>query len=167
MSQITITKSKLLKGDKVEIDFTSQPSVNAKPEECTKKSENPPRASFQKALDSLAIHAALKGEFIPYKSVEDINKPNPELIKDFTVTGFSLSESKKNGGGVILTGHKTLLAGGILGFNTPIIRFGDESENAYPHMEELEAAIEVCKEEAIQYLNGAYAEDPQGKLELN
>ena len=79
---------------------------------------------FQKALDSLAVHAALKGEFISFKSVKDINKPDPDLIKDFTVTGFSLSESKKNGGGVILTGHKNLLAGGILGFNTPIIRFG-------------------------------------------
>lgn len=156
----TITKAKILKGDRVEIEFTSRPSADAKPKTCTEESENPPRPSFKKAFDALAIHAALSGEFIPETSVADITKIDPTLVKDFTVTSFSLNDSKKNGEGVILTGHKTLSSGKILGFNSPIIRFNDESENAYPHIEELEAAIEMCKDEAAQYLNGAYADDP-------
>lgn len=166
MSQITILKAKILKGDRVEIEFSSQPSADAKPKTCSEESENVPRASFKKSFEALAIHAALRGEFIPESSVRDIKKVNPNLVKDFTITGFSLSESKKNGEGVVLTGHKTLISGGILGFNSPVIRFNDESENAYPHLVELEAAIETCKDEATQYLNGAYAEDPQTKLEL-
>lgn len=148
MSQITILKAKLLKGDKVEIEFTSRPSAEAKPKTCSEESENAPRPSFRKSFDALAVHAALSGEFIPESSIEDIKTVNPELIKDFTVTGFSLSESKKNGEGVILTGHKTLSSGKILGFNSPIIRFDDDSENAYPHIEELELAIATCKDEA-------------------
>jgi hypothetical protein len=53
-----------------------------------------------------------------------------------------------------------------MGFNTPLIRFEDQSENAYPHLEELFEAVNLCKDEMRAFLNGAHAEDPQQKLAL-
>ena len=162
MSEINITKGKLLKNS-VEVEYTST-LPGKKPKSCSEESDNLPKQSLITAFDKLAIHAALCGEFI--NPVKNIDKADPELIKDFKVTGFSLSESKKNGDGVILTGHKTLSSGKILGFNTPTIHFEDDSENAYPHMGKLVSCIETCKDEIRAYLNCEYAEDPQTKLAL-
>jgi hypothetical protein len=107
MSQIEITKGKLLK-DSVEIEWTERNSLDEKPDECGKKSKSLPRQSLRDAVESLAVHAALRCELIP--SVSDVKKVDPEIVKDFVVTGFSLSESKKTGEGVVLSGHKILSA---------------------------------------------------------
>lgn len=166
MSEIIITKGKLLKGDKVEIEYQQKHSSTAKPANCSYEQDETPRIELKKAFSNLAIHAALLGEFIPLKSIKKIDAPDPELVKDFNASGFTISASKKGDEGLILTAQKTLSSGRTLGFNTPVIRLDDESENAYPFSKELSAAVDVCKDELTQYLNGVRGEDPQGKLQL-
>ncbi len=166
MSQIIITKGKFLKGDKVEIDYLKKDSMEDPATECEERSSIPPKDSFKAAFESLAIHAALYMEFLPLNKVKDINNVNLELIQDVNVSGFTIVAEGKDNEGVILTGQKTLVDGKKANFNTPIMRFNDESENAYQHLEELQTAISVCKDEIRKYLNGEHAPDPQQKLDL-
>lgn len=166
MSKITIIKGKLLKGDKVEIEFLKQDSADESPVECFEKSSAIPKPEFKKAFADLAIHAALICEFIPLSSVKKIQNPDPEIIKDFNVSSFKIVAHEAEDEGIILTGQKTLRSGKKVGFNTPIIRFNDESETAYEHIDILDKAIDTCKDEIRKYLNGEHEADPQGKLDL-
>ncbi len=165
MSKITITKGKLLKGDKIEVEYTKQENSASKPAKCSEEHVDPPHDDLKTAFAALAIHAALLGEFVAISAVKDISKPDAKHSKDFTVTGFTITGGDDDEG-VILTAHKTLRSGKSLGFNTPIIRFEDESNTAYPFMEQLETAINECKDQLREYLNGKYAPDPQQKLDL-
>lgn len=164
--KITITKGKLLKGDKIEVDYTKKDSSDSKPAKCSEEHSDPPTKGFRDAFGSLAVHAALIGEFIPLTSISDINEPDPEVIKDFNVSGFTVV-GEDDDEGVILTAQKTLKTGKIVGFNTPTIRFNDASDNAYPHLDELATCVTECKTQLRKYLNGEHAEDPQLKMELN
>lgn len=161
--KIEILKGKILKGDKVEIEYTRRDNLEEKPARCTYEHTAPPRQQLKKAFACLSVHAALLGEFIPLTSIEEILEPDPELIKDFNVSGFTIIGSDDNEG-VILTAQKTLKSGKILGLNIPIIRFNDESENSYPHLQELSDAVDMCKDEMSLYLAGSHAPNPQQEL---
>lgn len=162
--KIIITKGKILKGDKVEIEFTQQNSMDEEPAKGTYEHSAPPRKQLKSAMGALAIHACLLGEFIPLSSVGDISRPNPNLTKDFNVSGFTIHNTGTEKEGVTITAQKMLSNGKALGFNTPVTRFEDQSENAYSYLDELSDSIELCKDEMLEYLNGKHAEDPQGKL---
>lgn len=164
MAQITITKAKLLKNDHVEIDYRQKDSSDSKAAKCSYEHDAPPRKEFKEAFQKLSTHAAIIGEYIAITDI-DIEQPDPEKIKDFNVSGFTVVGEDKDEG-VILTAQKTLKSQKILTFNTPTVRFNDESENAYPYLNELQSCIAVCKERVRDYLNGQHADDPQTKLEL-
>lgn len=161
--RIEITKGKLLKGDKVEIEYTKRDSPDSKPAECSEKHTDPPRPEFKKAFANLAIHAALIGEFIPLTHIDDLT--DPRAAEDFNVSGFTCIGEDEDAG-VILTAQKTLKSGKTLGFNTPIIRFNDISENPYPRLDELLNSIDLCRAELKLYLSGKHAPDPQLSLDL-
>lgn len=163
---ITILKGKLLKGDRVEIEYTSQDNVNAKPVSGTLSSDNPPRSELKSSFGNLAIHAALLGEFIAPVMVPDIDNVNPDLVKDYTVTGFTIT-GKDDNEGVILSAQKKLKNDKSLGFNTPITRFQDESPNAYTFIDDLIDCIDDCRAAMKEYLSGKYAADPQQALPFN
>jgi hypothetical protein len=165
MSKVIIIKGKLLKGDKVEISYKKQESNISKPVGCSEENPNPPRKELKEAFAALAIHAALLGEFVSTALVPDFDNVNQELIKDFTVTGFTITGSEEDEG-VIITAHKKLKNGKSLGFNTPTTRFSDESENVYPFMDQLIECVDNCKEMLTKHLNGEYGDDPQGSLEF-
>lgn len=163
---IEILKGKLLKGDRknpdvVEIDYRKRESSEAKWAKVSEEHKDPPRKQFRQAFEALRIHAALIGEFIP--NLPSLDHDDPALTKDFTVSGFSLSgEGDKEG--VILTAQKTLSTGKTMGFNTPLIRLQDASENAYPYVDELWECLDVCKSEIREYLKGNYGEEEQPEL---
>lgn len=163
---IEITKGKMLKGDIITIEYLKKDG-DSKPAECSEKHSDPPRQQFKDAFNSLAIHAALLGEFIALTKIDDITEVDIELSKDYNCSGFTVIASGDDDEGVILTAQKTLKNGKILGFNTPTTRFNDESDNAYPYLDELAESVDTCKYEIREYLNGKHAVDPQLKLELN
>ena len=61
----------------------------------------------------------------------------------------------------MITGQKTLRTQKKMHFNTATISFNDESENAYEHVEDLLNKITIAKSEAVKYVQGEYAPDPQ------
>lgn len=160
MSKIIITKGKLLKNDKLEVEYQKSDSSESKPAECSEKHTAPPHKDLKNAFESLRVHVALLGEFISLSSVSKVKKPDPEIINKFNVSGFTIIGDNE---GVILSAQKQL-KNGALGFNTPIVRFESDSEDVYPYMDLLIETIEACKEELIEYLNGKHAPDPQQKL---
>jgi hypothetical protein len=165
MSKISITKGKLLKGDKVVVEFEKRDSNNAKPTHCSEESFGKPHKDLTTAFNALALHAALLGEFVGTAMVPDIDNPNPELFRDFTVTGITISGGDEDKG-VVISAYKTLKNGKTMHFNTPNTRFSDESEKAYPFLTELDDAITLCEDELREYLNGKVGPDTQGSLEF-
>lgn len=165
MSKIIITKGKLLKGDKIEVEYTKQESNTSKPAQCSEQHSDPPHDDLKKAFAALSIHAALLGEFVATTAVKDIQNPEAKLFKDFTVTGFTITGADDDEG-VILTAHKTLKSGKTLGFNTPVTRFEDSGNTAYAFSNKLSDAIDECKDRLRDYLNGTFAPDPQSSLQF-
>lgn len=119
MSQITITKGKLIKEDKeVKIEYTQRLSSDVEAAVCTYDQKGTPRKEMRIAFDKLKPHVALLSEFVSLKGIKKIEDVSDESIEDLNVSGFSLS-SGKSGEGVILTAQKTLSNGKKMGFNTP------------------------------------------------
>lgn len=167
MSQITITKGKLLKGDKIEIDYQQKNSADENPASLNFEQEGKPRPQLRTAFNKLRIHAALLSEFLPLTEVENTDEVAETIVQDFKVTGFTIVSHKKTSAkGVIITASKLLNNGKNLGFNTPTTSFDDDSENAYPFIGELSKDVDVCKDELRQYLNGVRESNPQGTLDL-
>lgn len=163
MSNLTITKGKLLKGDRVEIQYLKNNGIESKPAECSEIHKSPPHIDLKKAFDSLIIHSCLVGEFIPLQAIKDINNPDPEQVKDFTVTGFTVVGEDLDEG-VILSARKTLKSGKTLGYNCPKILFNSETETTYDFADDLALCIAGCRDELQLYLGGKFAPDPQGVL---
>ncbi len=159
MSQITITKGKLIRNDKIEIEYQKNDGAESNPAECSEKHTSTAHKDLIKAFKCLAIHAALIGEYLSPAAVTNIDKPDTDLIKNFTVFGFEVDEE-----GVTLSARKTLITGKGLNFTPPKIKFNEKSEDAYPFIKNLTQCIDVCKDELTQYLNGKFAPDPQQKL---
>jgi hypothetical protein len=158
-----ITKGKLLKGDKVEVEFIEKDD-DGNPAECSKSKNSPPPAqSLRVAFSNLSIHAAILAEFINSSSINDIAAPEHPDLEKFSVSGFTIVGGEKMEG-VILTGAKTLKNGKALIFNTPITRFEDQSENAYDYTNDLLESIETARVEIQKYLDGHHATDPQQEL---
>lgn len=163
---INITKGKLLKGDKIEVEYSKQSDIKNKPTHVSEECSNPPHADLRKAFSNLAVHAALLGEFIAPVMIRDIEDVNPDLVSDYTVTGFTIT-GKDETEGVIISAQKKLKSGKTLGFNTPTTRFESEGDGAYEFIDDLATCIDFCKSELKEYLNGKYAPDPQLQMALN
>lgn len=162
---IEITKGKVLKDDVVEVSFTKTSSTT-KPAKCNEEHKDPPHPDLKRALQNLAIHAALIGEFIPTSEIGDIEKPEHENLSLFHVSSFS-TKGDDGEDSVVITAQKTLKTGKVLGFNTPSTRLNDDSDSAYLFAEDLKSCIEYAKAEFREYLNGKIATDPQGKLNFD
>lgn len=164
----TITKVKLLSGDKVEIDFIKEPDpkapVRRKPVEASDKFKDPPHPDFVRALAGLDVHAALVGEFVPMINVPDIFHPDQAIIDKFHVSGVTIIGSGTDDEGVIITAQKTLSTGKKMNFNTPLLRINDTGDKAYGHTDALIEQMGKLVGEADLYLGGKIAADPQGVI---
>lgn len=165
MSKVKILKGKILKGPEVSVEYTEF-KEDGHNDNCSFSRKVEPHPDLSAAFKSLAVHAALLGEFIPLASLANLDSVDKKLIEPFTVTGFSQTGGDDNPG-VMLHAQRRLSTGKLLGFNTPNIRFTEEGESAYPFMEDLENAMQKVGDEMLMFLNGKVAPDPQGKLELS
>lgn len=156
MSQVVIKGGKLLKdgkkGQTVEITFTEQVSSDSKISTVNKEDFNEPRQQLRDALASLAIHGAIRCEFIPSAIIQDIENYNPDLVKDYRVTGFSKQGSEEDPMVKIYV-TRTLKSGEAMSFNTPNIRLEDEN---YLFSDHLQECIKNCEDEFLKYINGEY-----------
>ena len=119
--------------------------------------ENTVHDDLKKAFEKLNPHLGLLAEMIKTK-VDNLEDLSPEIHRDFSVTGFTDS-----GDGVVLTGTKMLSRGKVLNITTPIERWEDSD---YQYISELAEAIEACKYEAEEYLNGKMAPPQQQEMEF-
>ncbi len=85
-----------------------------------------------------------------------------EMFKYFKVTGFSIGGSGESEG-VTLIGQKELTTSKILNITTPFTKWDDGD---YKYVSELAEAIESCKHEVIEYLNGKMAPPAQVEMEF-
>lgn len=165
MSELQIKKGKLLKNDRIEVEY-EKTEADSSPAHCKEEHTSPPHADLKKAFQALVIHAAIIGEFVSASIITDIRKHDPEIIENFNVTGFTVAGANDDEG-VILSARKTLKSGKTMGFNTPKILLNTESETAYEFAEDLGLCVADCKDQLIEYLQGKIAPDPQGVLFLD
>lgn len=166
MSKVVIKGGKLLKegkkGQVVEITYTEQVSADSKIASLSKEDFNEPRKQLKEALASLAIHAAIKCEFVSSALIQDIENYNPELVKDYRVTGFSIQGSEEDPM-IKIYASRTLKTGEVMTFNTPNIRIVDDGN---PFSKDLQECVDQCTDEFTKYLNGDYGVAP-GEMPFN
>lgn len=107
------------------------------------------------ALDNLKPHFAILTESLRVLKGQNLaNITGSTELEGFEVTGF---ESKKQGDnfGVIISGHRKLQDGRTVKFSTPFINF-DVEISEYDYIVELNADVDIAKEEAIEYINGKF-----------
>lgn len=155
---IVITKGKILgrdtKTEKIEIAYTRKVKDAIEPSTGSEELKVKCHPDLKTSIDALRVHAALLGEFIAEVMVPDIENVNEDLIKDFTVTGFTIVTDKNENESVILTASKKLRTGKVMGFNTPAEMLLIKENDGYPFMEELIEALENSQAEFLAYYNG-------------
>jgi hypothetical protein len=161
MSKITILKGKVLKGDRVEVVLQKVTGAKNKPASCSEEHFEPPHPDLTNAIKKLTVHAILLGEFLPVSKIKSLEDIEEDTLNGFHVSGFTINKDDE---GVTLSAQKQLKSGKMMGFNTPFVVFGDDSENAYKFTKELEIAVAECRDEFEAYLGGKFKDDSQGKL---
>lgn len=155
-----VTKAKISRGKFVEV-HVEKPGVT-KPREAGEMIFDPPHPDQLNAWDALAIHFAIMTGYVAAKDV-DITDVDPELIKNFTVSAFSIG-GEEQGGGVVLTGQHRL-ADGPITINTRFTRFEQKEDTRYKFMDDLIEKLEVLKTEMLAFYNSTkVGKDPQGNL---
>lgn len=163
---ITITKGKLLKGDKLEVEYLKKVDGENKPAQVSEKHKASPHPDLKNAFMALNIHAALIGEFVPLVQVSKIEEADESIAARFNTSGFTIIGIDDDDEGVILTAQKILNNGKNLTFNTPTTRFNDTGDNIYPYIDQLQEAVKGVVKELELYLGGKYAPEPQMQLDL-
>lgn len=124
-------------------------------------------ADFENKLAALAVHFPLLTGYVKHSSVKKIESLlESEIAKSFTIGGFHIG-GKDEDQGIVLVGHRILDNGKAQVLNSPFYRFNDDDQTRYKFMDDLQLALEDCKEEAKLYISGQKVwQDPQLSLQL-
>lgn len=101
----------------------------------------------QEAIDNPEAHL-VRDEDLPEDAVQPFLK--------YKVTGFTIG-GKQDGEGVIIHGYKILADGNPVAFNTPFTKYDSD----YKFASDLFEAIEKCKYEVNEYMQGKQAPNNQ------
>ena len=123
----------------------------------SKECKNIPHADFINAMQDFRWHLKFLCEFSEANNFDKF--PEREQESPFRVCGITITGSEEKAG-IMITGYKTLSTGKGYSFNTPNLRFTEES---CPFQEELEDHLRALKSHAQEYLAGKYGVK-QGEL---
>jgi hypothetical protein len=126
----------------------------------SREGENAIHDDLKNAFAKLHPHLALISEMIT-TSANEIDDINEDAYRDFKVTGFTIGGGGDSEG-VTLIGQKKLSTEKTLNITTPFTKWSDE----YGFVSELAEAIESCKHEVTEYLNGKMAPPAQQEMEF-
>ena len=110
---------------------------------------------FINKLNALAIHYALLTYYLnlgPIKKVENYDDKS-QILDSFKVGGFHIG-GKDEDQGIVIVGHRILPNGKAQILNSPFYRFNEDDATRYKFMDELQLALEDCKDEAKLYISG-------------
>lgn len=120
----------------------------------------PIHEDLQAAFDELTPHFALICEEITEQycrqAINDlrnnvIKNEETDPLRKYVVTGFTVG---KDSDGVSIIGTKRLNTGKVLNITTPFMKWDDEH---YPLIHELIEAVDLCKSEVYEYIEGKRA----------
>ena len=123
---------------------------------------------FERKLETLSIHFALLTGYLRPGGIKTIEEyqDNDGTVQSFKVSAFHIG-GKDEDQGVVITGHRILPNGKAQILNSPFYRFNEDDASRYKFMDDLQLALEDCKEEAVKYISGEKVyKDPQLSLEL-
>ncbi|AOR28755.1 hypothetical protein FORMB_17160 [Formosa sp. Hel1_33_131] len=164
MNTITITSGTLKGAYSLDYSYVQKTDVG---ENNVKMSCNAPiHEDLKTAFENLIPHLAMICEEVTKKEVKNvIDNGFPEIeegdsehpIKEkFNVHAFKIT-GNGDSEGVAISGTKLLKIGKAVNITTPKLRWDED----YAFIDELSEAIEQCKIEVNEYLNGKHAPDNQ------
>lgn len=173
-----ITKVKLIKGGETLELSTVKQEANRSTTKAKEEHSAAVHVDLKSAMLQLAIHFAILADYIKPSQVKAIKVPDeemgvdvdelsydPELIKGFNVTGYSLGGDEEDRG-IIITGHKLKSNGKAIIINTPFTRFIEAEESMYQFIDHLEYKISKVEAEVQLYLQGKVAPEPQASFDF-
>jgi hypothetical protein len=113
------------------------------------------------AFDEMLIHLVELCELGQYHNL----KENPELLADYSLTGFSRGGSDEHEG-VTLIGRKDLSTKKVLNLVAPFTKFDPETTD-YSRSIDLAVAVRKATDEVVAYLEGKFAPSLQLDLPFN
>ena len=123
---------------------------------------------FERKLEVLSSHFALLTGYLrsgSIKAIEDYEDKDG-TVQSFKVGGFHIG-GKDEDQGIVIVGHRVLPNGKAQILNSPFYHFNEGDETRYKFMDDLQLALEDCKDEAVKYISGEKVyKDPQLSLEL-
>lgn len=159
MEKIEILKGKITKNQTLEICYLRHNEDESTTVVDEKDCENLVHPDLVNAFQKLAPHMALlcdlrESDIIGKgKGKKAIDAIEPEHFSKFEIKSFSIGG---DGEGVTISGNKKLNSAQIFNINTPFQKYEDELSD-YQWGSELAEAMERCKYEVQEYLNGKCA----------
>jgi len=165
----TITKGKLLKSGKLNIEYQQENGSN-EPDIYTAELPHVAHDDLKSAFASLTLHACIMNEFVEFSSEEEFeaaedNERVQKMLEKFSATGFTISR-KSDKDYLVLTANRTNRNGKVWMFNTPAISIDEDQEEPYEFLVDLLECLKDVRKEIDAYLKGKFAPNAQLKLEM-
>ena len=158
-TKIEITKVKLTKEETAKIEYRIIDQASLKTfSEMSGSYTNMVHKDFKTALAGLVPHMLLITQFTD----KDLDKLGKKDLKDYEVRGISIGGDEIHG--VVISGRKNLKSGKIFNINTPFTAYELGEDDSYDYPEELEEALQLVYEEAIEYIFNGKKDDSQHEL---
>jgi hypothetical protein len=158
MSNLTIKKATLTSGHGLSLELSEKQKdgsyVDSK-SEYSAAVHNDLKESFRR----MGVHLALASEYVTSDDIEDIDKPDEDLVKPFTVNSITFLPDDS---GVKISGSVELSTEKKMSLSPPAIKWEDDP--GYEYSSELAEIAELCKQEIQAYLKGKHAPEPQQEL---
>lgn len=157
-----VKKVKVLQ-EEVNVEYVSAIQVKDKvfeDNDSKNSKERRPNENFQNAMDNLRAHIALIFGYSKAESPEDVE---PEILMKIRAQGIA-RKGEGEAEGVTVSGMVKVLNKHWVSVSTHFIRFSDEE--TYAHAGELYAKVNSVAREAIKWIDGEHAPNPQQELDL-
>lgn len=111
--------------------------------------------AFQGLVPHFVLVTEMKKKSDVVKAI-DLKSIPEKLIEKYRVTGVQIDDNKGDISYTI-TGYKILNTGKVVSFPTPKIRVSENEDTRYEFIDKLTDAIEVIKDEVLEYMDGKEA----------
>lgn len=158
MSDITIKKAKLTSGNGLSLELSERQKDNSYVDSKSEYSASV-HHDLKESFRRLGVHLGLLSEYLDDDDVPDIDRPDTEIIKPFTVNSITFLPDDS---GVSISGSIELSTGKRMSISPPAVKWDDE--DGYAYSSELGEIAELAKSEIESYLKGKHAPEPQQQL---
>lgn len=164
--EIEFKKVEINSGIFLKLEYSE--SKNGRKTKFKTSADAPIHPDLQDAIQALVPHFVLLTEMKKKSEVAkviDLKELPEDLLSKFKATSLTI-EDNKGDISYKISGYKILNTGKTVGFESPKVRLMASEEEKYDFINELEQAVDLIKEEALEYMAGKEATRTQTAMDF-